>query len=122
MRYKSVSWLVISAILLLALVPVHLHLHHVDDAASLTHEMDLHVVTSSSEHSHHDEAHVLDIVPDVLAKKSSGKFFMSLLVALLLLVLPVVLQRFAFRLRETALLPCRNCYHLIPPLRAPPRH
>lgn len=122
LRYKSVGWLVISAVLLLALVPVHLHLHHVDEATVVTHEMDLHVMTSAADQSHHDKAHILDVVPDVLVKKSADKLATLLLVVLLLAVLPVTLERFAFRLRETSLLPYRTCYHLIPPLRAPPRH
>lgn len=119
---KSLNLLMISAVLMLALVPVHLHLHHLDEAAVVTHEMDLHVVISASDPSHHDEAHILDVVPDVLAKKSADKQAILLLVVLLLAVLPVVLERLGFWLREDSLLHTRACYHLIPPLRAPPRH
>lgn len=122
LRYKSVAWVVIAAVLALTVIPVHLHFHHVDEGAALHHEVDLHVEAGLSDHSHHDETHILKASPDTLAKlfDHAAKIFAPL--AFLVLLLPVAYVGHSVW-RRAAPAQTRNSYHyLIPHLRAPPRH
>ena len=75
-RYKSISWLLIAAILLVAFLPAHYHLHHLynDDAFSSAtrhaHAIDLHVLTEKTGQSHHDdETTIIAASPDGIVKK-----------------------------------------------------
>lgn len=122
LRYKSIAWVVIAAVLALAVIPVHLHVHHAEEGAAHLHEMDLHVETGLSDHGHHDETHILDASPDALTKPFdfTVEFFVPL--ALLTLLLPLVLASSTPWRRAAPVQARSSYYHLIPPLRAPPRH
>ena len=128
--YKSISWLLIATILLVAFLPAHYHLHHLynDDAFSSvatrhTHIIDLHVLTEKTGQSHHDEeATIIEVSPDGIVKKSEPDFFPFILLAMVLLLLPALNKRINIQLyyRSTDL---KQSYpHFTPLLRAPPLH
>ena len=128
-RYKSISWLLIAAILLVAFLPAHYHLHHLynDDAFSSAtthaHVIDLHVLTETTGQSHHDdEATILATSPDGIVKKSNPEFSPFILLVIVLLSLPVLCKQINLQLnyRSTGF---KQCYpHFTPLLRAPPLH
>ena len=129
-RYKSISWLLIAAILLVAFLPAHYHLHHLynDDAFSSAatghaHVIDLHVLTEKTGQSHHDdETTIIAASPDGTVKKSNPEFSPFILLVIVLLSLPVLSKQKNIQLnyRSTDLkLPYP---HFTPLLRAPPLH
>jgi hypothetical protein len=120
--YKSINWFVMAAIVALAVIPVHLHFHHIEDAAAVTHAVDLHVDAGAADHSHHDDTHILKASPDAVTKKLDGKLVTLFLLALSLSYLLVESARRVAWLKEASRHPSRSHHHLTPPLRAPPRH
>ena len=128
LSYKSISWLLIAAILLVAFLPAHYHLHHLytDDAFSSAarhaHVIDLHVLTEKTGQSHHDDATIIAASPDGIVKKSNPEFSPFILLVIVLLSLPVLskLKNIQLNYRSTDLkLPYP---HFTPLLRAPPLH
>lgn len=122
----AIGWTLLAALLLLALVPFHYHLHHGDvpAAGSPAHEhtADIHLHADAGAAAHHDSGHTLDPAPDVTVKNAAGgqlPIFAALLA--LCIVLPLAGRTFCYaRLAVSHRLP--RCYrHTTPPLRAPPR-
>ncbi len=104
--YKSISWLLIAAILLLAFLPAHYHLHHhyKDDAFSSAarhaHVIDLHVLTEKMGQSHHhdDEATIIAASPDGIVKKSNPELSPFILLIIVLQLLPVLCKQINIQL------------------------
>ncbi len=128
--YKSICWLLIATILLIAFLPAHYHLHHLysDDTlnpatASHAHVIDLHVLSEQSGQTHHDdEATIIAASPDGIVKKSNPDFFPFILLAMVLLLLSALYKSINIQLnyRSTGL---KQSYpHFSPLLRAPPLH
>lgn len=122
LRNKTVSWLVMAAILVLAVIPVHLHFHHESSGTAESHKVDLHVETGSADHPHHDDTHILKASPDTLAKKFDGAAKSLVPIALLFFLLPVIRARNVAVRCAVPILSRHSYHHLIPHLRAPPRH
>ena len=128
--YKSISWLLIAAILLVVFLPAHYHLHHHynDDAFSSAatkheHVIDLHVLTEKTGYLHHDEeAAILAVSPDVIVKKSNPDFFPFILLLMALLLLPILNKRIAILLNYISTYSKQSYPHFAPLLRAPPVH
>ena len=127
-RYKSISWLLIATILLVAFLPAHYHLHHgYNDetfgsaATEHTHIIDLHVLTEKTGQSHHDdEATIIALSPDGIVKKSSPDFFPFIMLAIVLLLLPALNKRINIPLNYRSTDPKQSYPHFTPLLRAPP--
>lgn len=122
---KSISWLLIAAILLAVFVPAHYHLHHLynDDTFSSTahaHVIDLHVLIEKSGQSHHDEATSIAATPDGIVKKSNPDLLPFILLTVLLLLLPVLSKPISLQLSYTIAGAKQRYPHFIPQLRAPP--
>jgi len=124
-KYKVVNWLLAAAILLIALLPAHYHLHHLSSIGVPTHAhaVDLHVITDASEQSHHgEETTIINSTPDTLLKDSS---FVPPLIALLAVCLVLLLVS---NLRTSVKLDLENIAlkqvfnYFAPPLRAPPQY
>ncbi len=120
--YTKTCWLLIIGLLVSTVLPLHMHLHHVDAAPTAAHEhaFDLHLVTDNAGADHHDEALVLSATPDALLKQVGD---LPLMAALLFCLLGIFLfrnpssgQRFFERDAPPRIL----THHLTPPLRAPP--
>ena len=125
--YKPISWLLIAAILLLAFLPAHYHLHHIYDdtfssAARHTHVIDLHVLTEKTGHSHHDEATIIAASPDGIFKKSNPDFSPFILLIIVLQLLPVLCKQINIPLNYRSTDIKQSYHHFTPLLRAPPLH
>ena len=130
LSYKSVSWLLIAAILLVAFLPAHYHLHHLytDDAFSSAarhaHVIDLHVLTEKTGQSHHDddETTIIAASPDGILKKSNPDFSPFILLVIVLLLLPVLYKQINIQLNYRSIDLKQSYPHFTPLLRAPPLH
>ncbi len=121
---RSISLLLIAALLLSTVIPAHYHLHHIhsNDPASHEHIIDLHLVTDTIGQSHHDEdTSVFAATPDVIVKKGHYDAAPFLLMAITLVLL-TVFNRIAARSACSHTRPWRQAAYFSPPLRAPPRH
>lgn len=121
--YRQTCWLMIIGLLVSTVLPLHMHLHHVDEtpSAAHAHAFDLHLITDNPGAEHHDDALVLSATPDVLLKQTGDVPLMAALLFCLLGVFlflnPILGQRFF----ERDAPPRSGTHHLTPPLRAPPR-
>jgi len=128
--YKSISWLLIASILLLAFLPAHYHLHHLYNdetfssaATTHTHIIDLHILTENDGQSHHDdEATIIAVSPDGIVKKSNPDFPPFILLAIVLLLLPALNKRINIPLNYRRTDFKQSYPHFTPLLRAPPLH
>lgn len=122
-EYKIICWLLITAVLLVTLLPAHYHLHHLIHSGSASHEhsTDLHFVMNKADQSHHeDNAHSYAAVPDGITKKAASAFiiFTFLIISLAL----ISFLNFRINRRPNYGTPGlrKTCYYFYPPLRAPP--
>ena len=126
--HKPISWLLIAAILLVAFLPAHYHLHHLynDDAFSSAatrheHVIDLHVLTEKTGQSHHDDdATIIAASPDGILKKINPDFSPFILLAVVLLLLPALNKRINIQLNYRSTNLKQSYPHFTPLLRAPP--
>jgi len=123
-QYKSISWLLAAAILLLTVLPAHLHLHHVDTAANQSHEyvIDWHFIADDIATDHHENVTLLPAAPDGLIKKlGDHPLLATVLILLIVFVLPTAIRTLQLRLSNHHHVPA-SFYTIAPPLRAPPLH
>jgi len=128
LNYKSICWAILVAIIMLSLLPAHIHIHHEEAAFSDTHVMSshaehhtssIHAMTNIAGHDNHEEVTSIPVTPDTLVKKVNANLslvaiLISVFVFLSIVVLPLKPQSFRN-------LHCRSCYiGISPPLRAPP--
>ena len=128
-KHRLISWLLITAILLVAILPIHYHLHHLhgDDnfgSAATTHDhlIDVHLLTDSSGQAHHDEAISIAASPDGIINKLSPDFSPFLFLTAILLLLPTIGKRINIRLVHTTTRFKQHELFFTPQLRAPPLH
>ena len=126
---KAISWLLITAILLVTFLPAHYHLHHLYDdhdfsSAGAVHEhiIDLHVITELSGNSHHDDVASIAASPDGMMKKINPDFFPFILLAMVLLLLAVFNKQINIQLSSRSTKLKQRYPHFAPLLRAPPLH
>lgn len=120
---SAISVMLVMAVLLVALFPLHFHLHHEAHAPAeaAEHSTDIHFYADASGIDHHGDSHSLEPVSDTTSRGSSA--YPPVFAALLCLVL---LWTFAAQgisltqLPHSLQLPRFN-RHSSPPLRAPPR-
>lgn len=96
---RAISFILIIAMFVNTMLPVHYDLHHHSspDSTSHSHSIDLH---SISDTSHHDEnADIFDATPQVMSKKVNAKPSDLVLLALILLLLPLLDYRILKRLK-----------------------
>lgn len=124
-RYESISWMLIAAILLVTLVPVHYHLHHLfsADASKHAHVVDIHLLADATDSDHHDnDDHSFSATPDGVLKTKNSVLPPFFLIAVLLVFLPILANttRFQPYYPDSGLK--RNYRYLFSLLRAPPLH
>ena len=121
-QHRFISWLLVVAIFVVALLPMHMHLHHVEEAASQSHEhvVDLHLLMDNSDLSHHESAAVLPVSVDGILKKVSDNPFASALLACLFSLFLLITSYFKQQPPKTENHFKDSHYHFSPPLRAPP--
>ena len=123
---KTISWSLITAILLVTFLPSHYHMHHlynesdINSAAQHGHVVDLHVLSEQVGDAHHDEAVSFTASPDGVLNRSNPDFPLFVFLVAVLLLLPMqsklisvrpIFRSFNFRQRYL---------HFTPLLRAPP--
>ncbi|TDY02854.1 hypothetical protein [Thiohalophilus thiocyanatoxydans] len=120
------SWLIgllFGSLLMMLLFPSHLHLHHLDDAASEHgHVVDRHFLTDIGSHGETgSDSTPLKSGPGTLVKKFSDLSLDVALLMVLVLLLPLTGRTLSRARKQFTLRPPRY-YSLSPPLRAPPQY
>jgi hypothetical protein len=120
---KAISWLLIAAILGIVILPTHMHLHHTDEASSISHKhtVDLHVIYEQLDQGHHDEVAVIDSISDFRIKQLNDNPLSLFIFIIITLTLAFVSFTIRHRLQNN-IHPREYFYKLSPPLRAPPIH
>jgi len=127
-NYKSVSWLLVAAILLVSVLPAHYHLHHLigTTSAAHSHATDLHLSTDKLAQSHHnDGATIINAAPSGLLSKWDGDInkpditLLVFLVSFLALFSLFNIKRNS-RPYQVIIFYKKIFYRFSPPLRAPP--
>lgn len=127
-NYKSVSWLLVAAILLVSVLPAHYHLHHLVGITSAdhTHATDLHLSADKPGQSHHnDGTTIINVAPSGLLSKWDGDSNKPDITPLVILVSFLALFSF-FNIKQNsrpyqATTSSKQIfYRFSPPLRAPP--
>jgi len=122
-NYRSISWILVAALLLTVLLPAHYHLHHLHsiDTAGYAHVVDLHLIADNSGHAHHHEnTSIISATPDAIVKTDKSVFsFFTPLAAVLVLILARVLSRLDDYEPGDIILVRHDAY-FSPLLRAPP--
>jgi len=122
---RSISWVLVAALLSMLLLPAHYHLHHLDsaDSAGHAHAIDLHLLSDPQSLSHHDEGtSIFAASPDVIVKKDSQEYSPYLLPLVLLSILVIALYRVSTRSTRDDPGPKQYYPFFSPPLRAPPQY
>ncbi len=126
--------MLVLAILLVSVVPLHFHFHHfnhsdathtIDFAAQAvnlqhSHFVDLHLSTDADAVEHHAEAKVFNPAPDGILKQLNNSHFIivTLLFTFAFLITLVLPKTEKFRRRQFHSVP--QYYYTSPPLRSPP--
>jgi len=130
---KSVSWLVMIAIAMLSLFPVHMHLHHGEDVLassqhdlefvlnSSDHETTLHAISDTTGHSeHHEDTEIISVSSDILLKKNSNSpLFIAVLIGIVAILGITLSTHIPLRSHVFTRFRKRYIYNS-PSLRAPP--
>ena len=101
------------------------HNHHhnhpsIDTLDTHSHLSEAHLSFDSSHADHHDElSSEIDACPDCIFKQASSPILAVALLAMLVILLPPALNRAPFPRDRDKARPAW-CYHVFPPLRAPP--
>ncbi len=121
---RSISWLLVIAVLVTTLLPAHYHLHHLYSAGAVdhAHTIDLHIIADKVDQSHHDGASILSAIPDVVLKKNNPELFPYIILAILLVLLPIYNNQVRIRTDHSDLSLKQLYPYFSPPLRAPPLH
>jgi hypothetical protein len=124
-RYQGVCLLLVAALLLQILFPLHIHLHHASSSVTQesNHVIHTHILSDGqiADHNTVDADHEIKVTQDVVAKqdKNSGNVF--IFIACLLILLTTVITLVNRLWMETRNFCIRYHYYILaPPLRAPP--
>ena len=122
LRSRAIGWLLIAALIVLTVQPMHVHLEHADDASAQNHEhvIDLHFSADNVTSADHNDA-VFPVTPEGMLKKFGDNPLLAVLflcLSFLLLGIPFTSRQ---RLITLHILPRPGWYCITPPLRAPPR-
>jgi len=123
-QYKQVNWFFISALLVMSLIPVHLHFEHLHEFDSPGHEhhTTLHSSIDSDIDHHIDDGSIaLDLSPDTILKlDDSGTLIIAFLVLGFIFLTCLYNKSSSWFIRHLS--DAYSCHrYLTPLLRAPPR-
>lgn len=120
-QVRFIGWLLIAALFVLTVQPMHVHLEHDDAASAQDHEhvIDLHFSADNVTSVDHNDT-VFPVTPEGMLKQSSD----NPLLAAILICLSFLLLGVAYASRQRLfifhILPRPGWYSIAPPLRAPP--
>ena len=120
---STISWLLVTAILFIALMPAHFHSHHQTNNNLVAHDhfIDLHLINSETVQSH-DEKNAVTFSLASLDKQNHPIFSPLALFSIFFVLLPLIKSRNQVRLDISRFALKHLFYFLSPPLRAPPQH
>ena len=97
LRSRAIGWLLIAALIVLTVQPMHVHLEHADDASAQNHEhvIDLHFSADNVTSADHNDA-VFPVTPEGMLKNSGD----NLLLAAIFICLSFLLLRVAYTSRQ----------------------
>ena len=112
-----------AAVCLLQLMPLHMHLHHVEDpdATGLFHVVDIQAANSADDEQHHDDAHVIDLNADAIVKLINLDLLVPLLFVFLLTGYFTSSVQWWSQCLDSDNRTTRQLFLICSPLRAPPR-
>ena len=121
-KYKQVLWILAAAVCLVQLLPLHLHLHHSDTfgVAGTSHATDMHLADTAADEQHHDDAHVIDLSAETIAKSWDDISLVPLLLICLLSIFLIPFIQRRSQLPESTDRPPQYLFLIFSPLRAPP--
>lgn len=122
-NYKSISWILVAALVMTVLLPAHYHLHHLHnvDTTGHVHVVDLHLLADNGGHAHHHEdTSIISATPDAIVKTDKSVFSLFIPLAVVLVVILTCSHRARLRYEPGDKDPIRHCAYFSPPLRAPP--
>ena len=120
-QVRFIGWLLIAALFVLTVQPMHVHLEHNDAASAQDHEhvIDLHFSADNVTSADHNDA-VFPVTPEGMLKKSGDNFLLAAIIICLSFLLLGVAYTRRQRLIVSHILPRSSWYSIAPPLRAPP--
>ena len=120
-RARFIGWLLIAALVVLTVQPVHVHLEHKDAASAQDHEhvIDLHFSHDNVTSADHNDA-VFPVTQEGMLKQYIDNPLLAAILICLLFLLPGVVCTGRQRLIIFRVLPGSGWYSIAPPLRAPP--
>ena len=121
LRSRAIDWLLIAALIVLTVQPMHVHLEHTDDASVQGHEhvIDLHFSADNVTSDHHNDA-IFPATPEGMLKKFGDNPLLAVLFLCLSFLLLGVTSTSRQQLIVSHILPRSSWYSIAPPLRAPP--
>jgi len=123
LNHRKISWLLVFSLLILTLIPTHLHLHHDQEATytSIPHEhmVDVHASINQIDQNHHENVTVIDTATSVIIKQLKDNPFTPLILLTFILLLALARQLVRQRRFKRIYFFDYN-YYIAPPLRAPP--
>jgi len=121
LQSKAIGWLLIAALFVLVVQPMHMHLEHNDDTSAHGHEhvIDLHFSADNVVSDDHKDA-VFPVTPEGMLKKSGDNPLLAVILICLSFLLLSVAYTSRQRLSIFHILPRSSWYSIAPPLRAPP--
>lgn len=120
-QVRFIGWLLITALIVLTVQPVHVHLEHKDAASAQDHEhvIDLHFSADNVTSTDHKDA-IFPVTQEGMLKKSGGNPLLAAILVCLSFLLSGVAYTGRQRLIIFRILPGSGWYSITPPLRAPP--
>ena len=120
-QVRFIGWLLITALFVLTVQPVHVHLEHKVTASAQDHEhvIDLHFSADNVASTDHKDT-VFPVTHEGMLKKSGDNSMLVAILVCLLFLLPGVVYTGMQRFNIFRVLPRSGWYSIAPPLRAPP--
>ena len=121
LQSKVIGWLLIAALFVLMVQPMHVHLEHKDDASAPGHEhvIDLHFSADNITSDDHKDT-VFPVTQEGMLKQSGDNPLLAVILVCLSFLLLSVAHTSRQRLFVFRILPRSSWYSIAPPLRAPP--
>ena len=122
LRIRYTGWLLITALFVSNVQPMHVHLEHKDGLSGHGHDhvTDLHFAADKITSSGHEDT-VIPLTPEGLLKKYDNAPQLATILVFLIFLLPGVVHTCRQWLSYSRILPGSAWYVVAPPLRAPPR-
>lgn len=120
-QVRFIGWVLIAALFVLTVQPVHVHLEHKVTASAQDHEhvIDLHFSADNVASTDHNDA-IFPVTQEGMLKKSGDNTLLAAIIVCLSFLLLAVAFTGRQRLIIFRILPGSGWYSIAPPLRAPP--